>query len=342
MSTVSPLHGPYLGAEAFTEAWQSLAHVHRARASVAGNSVEGRPIHRFDFGAPSGPTVFLTALLHGVEVIGSVALLRAMERLFTTRDRALARLREKARFVVLPIANPDAFADNMRRLARGSIAFRRGNARGVDLNRNFPHVGAAAPWHPFAGSRRPWSPHYVGPHPLSEPESRAVVAVADEVAPDVAIGFHSFGDMLLYPWAHTKRANPRAPAYRALGRAFASALRGAPYSVGQATQLYPTVGDLDDWLDARHQTLAFTVEVGALDRRLLHPRRAVNPFCWMNPTSSAAIERIVDDLSPAIHALVAQRLRALLPSQPASTIRPASRPSAPPARHPLRIDLAAR
>jgi predicted deacylase len=300
---VPPHVGPYLGAAAFTEAWQSFAHAH-GRASVAGHSVLGRPIHRFEFGARSGPTILLTALLHGVEVIGSVALLRTLERLFEAKDHALGRLREHARIVVVPIANPDAFAENMDRLARGRLAFRRGNARGVDLNRNFPHVGHAEPSHPFSGSKRPWSPHYVGPHPLSEAESRALVALADEIQPDVAVGYHSFGNMLLYPWAHTEAPNPRASTYQRLGARFSGALRGAPYQVGQATQLYPTLGDLDDWLDARHGTLAFTVEVGDLDRRLLHPRRMVNPFCWMNPSSSASIERAVDDLAPAVHALL--------------------------------------
>ncbi len=52
---------------------------------------------------------------------------------------------------VLSLLNPDGYAKNIRY-----------NARGVDLNRNFPHQ---------------WSPHSVeasGPSPLSEPETRAL------------------------------------------------------------------------------------------------------------------------------------------------------------------------
>lgn len=293
------LHGPYMEADAFTDAWAGFALRAGARASVAGRSVEGREIPRYDFGSPDASrTVLLTALLHGVEVIGSVALLRALEH-------AIGQgLHEHTRLVVMPIANPDAYHANMRRVARGRLAGQRGNARGVDLNRNFPWVASEMPWHPFAGSRKRWSPHYVGPHPLSEPESQAIAKVASALRPDVSIGFHSFGDMLLYPWAHTRAPNPRVSLYRTLGARFGAALEGASFSIGQATQLYPTIGDLDDWLDAELGTLAFTVEVSSLDRRLLNPRRLVDPFCWMNPTESSVIESTVEGLAPAVVALL--------------------------------------
>jgi len=294
------LHGPYLEADAFSDAWASFAHSAGATASEVGRSVEGRPLARYDFGpADASRTVMLTALLHGVEVIGSVALLRALERIIDTD------LLEHTRLVVMPIANPDAFHGNMSRLARGLFAGQRGNARGVDLNRNFPWVTTEIPWHPFAGSRRPWSPHYVGPHALSEPESQAIAKVAAMLRPDLSLGFHSFGNMLLYPWAHTREPNPRRALYSTLGATFGAALRGAPFSIGQATQLYPTIGDLDDWLDAELGTLAFTVEVSTLDRRLFHPGRLLNPFCWMNPSSESVVEATIEGLAPAVAALLA-------------------------------------
>jgi hypothetical protein len=296
--------GPYVSAESFHDQWAHFARHHGGRASVAGRSVEGRPIPRYDFGPEHAPALFLTALLHGIELIGSVALLRALEHVFTSGALEHAREVRRVRLVVMPICNPDAHAENLARLSGRKIAFRRGNARGVDLNRNFPPVSNEIPWHPFAGSRRPWSPHYVGPAPLSEPESQTIVDVVDSISPIGAIGFHSFGEMLLHPWAHTRAPNPRAATYARLGSFFGRALEGLDYRVGQATSLYPTVGDLDDWLDVAHGTLAFTVEVGALDRRLLDPRRAVNPFCWMNPTTEEGIERATTGLAPAISALL--------------------------------------
>ena len=47
------------------------------------------------------------------------------------------------------------------------------------------------------------SPHYVGKCPMSEPETRALRDVALALRPRVSVGFHSFGELLLYPWAFT-------------------------------------------------------------------------------------------------------------------------------------------
>lgn len=300
------LHGEYVSARAFEARWREAAAQAGARETVAGRSVEGRPVWRFELGsaAPEAPTVLLTGLVHGVELIGAVALLDVFQKL----AGPASHLRERARFVVMPMVNPDALATNMDRLERGRTAGRRKNANGVDLNRNFPTVGRPrgwGRWHPFSGSSLKFSPHYRGPHPLSEPESRAVHDVAHEVRPDLAVGFHSFGNMLLYPWAHSPTPNPRLGRYQRLARAFTRAVTRVPYRVRQAVDFYPTVGDLDDWLDATFGTLALTVEVGGLDRRLFHPLRLINTFCWMNPTRA---EPTVNNLSPGVMGLMGAAL----------------------------------
>ena len=69
---------------------------------------------------------------------------------------------------VVPTINPDAVA-----------AHSRGNAHGVDLNRNFPFD-----WRPLAGGE------YSGPGPLSEPEARAAHRLILRTRPDVTIWFH--------------------------------------------------------------------------------------------------------------------------------------------------------
>jgi len=63
----------------------------------------------------------------------------------------------------------------------GSAAGKRRNARGVDLNRNFP-----TKWQPkaFSPSRNP------GPSPASEPETKAVMAFINKLRPDGVITFH--------------------------------------------------------------------------------------------------------------------------------------------------------
>ncbi|HZU83923.1 MAG TPA: M14 family metallopeptidase [Polyangiaceae bacterium] len=304
MGWLPPPWHAYPDAAGFEHAWDDLAREAGARAVVAGLSVEGRAIRRFEFGRPDGAPVLLTGLVHGVELVGSVALLEFVRA--AVRDGRGELLRH-ARLVVLPVVNPDALDDNCARIRAGRRAYRRCNARGVDLNRNFPRLRDRLPLNPLGGSRWRRATHYVGPHPLSEPETSALRDVVDELRPRVSVGFHSFGELLLYPWAFTARPNPRRGHYERAGRAFVRALRGATYRVMQATQWYSTVGDLDDWLDAAYGTLAFTVEVSRPMLRLSNLRRASNPFAWANPVD---VEGAVYGLPSGVDALVREALAA--------------------------------
>ncbi|MCG5055004.1 MAG: succinylglutamate desuccinylase/aspartoacylase family protein [Myxococcales bacterium] len=303
------LVGDYPSAARFQAGWRTLAHHLNGEESIAGHSVEGRPIYRFDLGTKGAPVVMLSALIHGIEVIGSVALYQVLRDLGASD--AGKKLFDELHLVVLPILNPDAFTRNMNHLDRGWPALRRTNARGVDLNRNFPHVAPLEKRHLFSGSTWKGSPHYQGPKPFSEPESRAVRNVVETLEPHLSLGFHSFGNMILYPWAFSQQPNRRYAVYSDLANAFAADIQGARYAVRQASQFYPTVGDMDDWLDDQHGTLAMTIEVGALNRRLFHPLRLLNPFCWMNPLR---IETTVGHLVPGMRALLDRAAHMKLPA----------------------------
>ena len=64
----------------------------------------------------------------------------------------------------------------------GVSAGTRQNARGVDLNRNFPYR-----WRPLGS---PGGQKYSGPHPLSEPETRIAHSLILRAQPKVTIWFH--------------------------------------------------------------------------------------------------------------------------------------------------------
>jgi predicted deacylase len=285
-------------------AWQEVASAAGGSVRAVGTSVEGRPIRAYELGNSGGTPVLLTGLMHGVEVVGALALLDFVRGVV---EAARADLLQSARLLVLPVVNPDALHENCARLAQGKRAFQRCNSRGVDLNRNFPRMRQRMPWNPLGGSRLPLSPHYVGPCPLSEPESQAVHAVADALRPRVSLAFHSFGELLLYPWAYTSRPNPKRDIYQRAGRAFVKGLRRPEYRVMQATDWYATVGDMDDWLDAAYGTLAFTVEISRPMRRLSNARRWSNPFAWSNPVD---VKGAVKGVGAGVDALVRESLAA--------------------------------
>jgi protein MpaA len=129
-------------------------------SDIIGRSVQGRDIECLIVG--EGPVVvMMLATIHGDEPAGTPLLERlARQAAFDPswmHDRTL---------VLIPVANPDGYEVQ-----------RRGNANGVDLNRNFPAMS-------FTSRGR----H--GEAPLSEPESLALHAALDRFKPRRIVSIH--------------------------------------------------------------------------------------------------------------------------------------------------------
>jgi hypothetical protein len=132
--------------------------------ALLGHSAQGRPIPVASLG--DGPrTLLLIGTIHGDEPQGEDVIARLLKDL-----EANPGLLDGARLVAVPVVNPD-----------GKARRTRGNARGVDLNRNFPMR-----WAPSATGRT-----YGGPFPLSEPESRLLLALIDREKPNLIVSFHA-------------------------------------------------------------------------------------------------------------------------------------------------------
>jgi len=127
------------------------------RPVAIGRSIEGAPLVAENHGR-GHHRVYLIGLIHGNEPEGFGAV-DEIRRVLRDHPGVRARL--------VPTMNPD-----------GHAADSRGNARGVDLNRNWPASNFAP-----APDR--------GPSPLSEPESEAVFADLMRFAPDLLIVMHS-------------------------------------------------------------------------------------------------------------------------------------------------------
>jgi protein MpaA len=126
---------------------------------VIGRSVEGRPIVSVRDGTDDPALkVLVIGAIHGNETAG----------MWIARRLIAAGAPADVELTVVPTLNPD-----------GVAAGTRGNAHGVDLNRNFPFD-----WRPRTGDE------YSGPGPLSEPESRAARRLILGERPDVTIWFH--------------------------------------------------------------------------------------------------------------------------------------------------------
>ncbi len=152
------LRGPPAIVEVLPSHHDNHMHVRLAgdgvRSEDVGESTRGLPIRAFTLGS-GRPTTLVVGCIHGNECAGSVVATRLLH----------VPAPRRGSIVVVPDLNPD-----------GHAAKRRANARGVDLNRNFPGT-----WRPIATA---------GPEPASEVETRLAMELVRRLRPDVTIWFH--------------------------------------------------------------------------------------------------------------------------------------------------------
>jgi Predicted deacylase len=129
-------------------------------------SIQGReiPFYVFNNGEP---TALVIGGIHGDELCG-VELARGLVNQLASSGAADM----KGRVVIIPLANPDGF-----------IAGTRVNARGVDINRNFPTKDFRQG--EFSKNCDP------GSRAASEPETGAILQLASQFKPKLILTFHA-------------------------------------------------------------------------------------------------------------------------------------------------------
>jgi len=253
--------------------------------------------------ATGPPTRFLvTALLHPIEFVGVEVLLALMER-FTANMRLNPTLQNRE-VVFIPILNPDGYRRVEKDLAAGRSRFRRFNARGVDLNRNFGS---------FFSGRAPlrnalrflYAP---GPRPFSEPETASYRSFLLENRFDFALSLHSFGGRFLWPYAAKRERCRHDNWYRKTTRAMIDLQPRCGFRSRQLGRLYPFFrarGTEMDYLYEVFGTRALTIELFRRRASFLNPALWREPFVLFNPKEP---EREAANLmDPLFHYLASNR-----------------------------------
>lgn len=232
-----------------------------ARVEQLGVSTQGRRIRALRLSAADGEAkaIVLNGGQHAREWISVMVSTCVADRMvsgYDTDPRIRAVLDERVVWVA-PVINPDGYVYSWE----SDRYWRKNRAEpyGVDLNRNWS-VGFGG--RGSSSNRR--SQIYRGPYAFSEPETQALRDLITREPVVAHIDFHSFGQMILYPWGYTGKPAPDRDRLAALGDAMASAIaatHGEHYKLMSASQLYTAGGTALDWSYGEAGADGFTIEL---------------------------------------------------------------------------------
>jgi carboxypeptidase T len=136
---------------------------------------------------------------------------------------------------------------------------------GVDPNRNYGYMWGILDVP--TSSHVPSDETYVGPRAFSEPETQAVRDLIGCERFAGVITYHSYSQLILYPWGYTEKPIPDVQ-HRMLMVELAREMQtliqgvhGKVYVPQQSSELYPTAGDTTDWTYGTYGIPSLTIEL---------------------------------------------------------------------------------
>lgn len=249
----------------------AAAHPQIVRLREIGTSLEGRPIQALKISDNPGldegePAVLFLGCHHAREWISvEVPLLLARHLLENyALDPEVRSLVDRGEIWIVPLVNPDGleYSIHVYRYWRKNRRANSDGTFGVDLNRNYGYQWG---YDNVGSSPVPGSAVYRGSAPFSEPETEAVRRLFLSRDFRAMVSFHSFSQLILYPWGYVDLPTAKEAELSTLAQtmsALMAAVRGAVYVPGRASaSLYTTNGDTADWTFGVSGVPSFTVEL---------------------------------------------------------------------------------
>lgn len=255
------------------------ARYEAATTLEVGTSIEGRALRGLRItAAPAGtdpPTVLVLGTQHAREWLSPMVTMCIAEHL--AAGDGGADVLERLQFIFVPVVNPDGYVYSWE-----TDRFWRANRRpggGVDLNRNW-----ATMW--GLGTGGPGTQTYPGTTAFSEPETAAIVDLADTNDVVVFVDYHSPVNLVLIPFGFTSDPGPREEEQLAWGEAISTAIEsvnGLPHDVRKPGQGMPSGGLAQDWFADAQGALSFTIELrGGGGSGFDPPADVIVPTCAEN------------------------------------------------------------
>ena len=223
------------------------------------------------------PQMLYTAIHHAREPLSLQQTIFYMWYLLEnySKDDEIKAIVENTELFFVPCINPDGYIHNETTNPRGGGLWRknrRNNGRtiGVDNNRNYSYItpNGKETWN-TVGTSGPNGGSYAGTAPFSEPENKAIRWLVEQNNFKMAINAHSFGNLLLYPFAYTdNKPTPEDPLFKAVSEFLVS---DNDYNNIITSNLYAAAGASDDFMygeltttsgDSREKVYAMTPEIG--------------------------------------------------------------------------------
>ncbi|WP_028004664.1 M14 family metallopeptidase [Sinorhizobium meliloti] len=235
-----------------------------------GRSIEGRPIFALRIGDRRGgvPKILFMGCHHAREWIAvEVPFLLAKELVERADEAPIAGWLTSGEVWVAPMVNPDGheYSRAQERLWRKNRRRNDDGSFGVDPNRNYGYMWGILDVP--TSSQVPSDETYVGPRAFSEPETQAVRDLVGCERFAGVITYHSYSQLILYPWGYTDKPIPDVQHREQMAgmaqemQTLTQGVHGKIYVPQQSSALYPTAGDTTDWTYGTYGIPSFTVEL---------------------------------------------------------------------------------
>ena len=203
------------------------------------------------------PTVLVNAMHHAREVMTpeiTTDMIQYLTSNYGTDDQVTSWV-NNTEIWVIPMFN----MDGNNKMWNEDSMWRKNtrNDHGVDINRNYP-----TGWNSCNGSSsNTRAQDYRGTAPASEPETRAMMNFVESIKPVFNISYHSYSEIVIYPFGCRPNKTPTTEAVEAIGAEIGKKL---DYRPGTAWELlYNADGGDIDWMYTTHQVIPFVIEVNS-------------------------------------------------------------------------------
>ncbi len=234
------------------------------------------------------PKVLYTALIHAREGIGVQQMMYFMLHLLENYEtnNEVKNLVDNYELYFVPAVNPDGYMYNEQISPNGGGMWRKnrrvnGGSFGVDINRNFGYMWGIDN---NGSSPSPSSDTYRGPSAFSEPETDNLRMICEAIDFQIALNYHSYSNLLLYPWGYTTEVSPDDEIFHAHATLMT---QDNNYIIGPgSTTIYATNGGSDDWMYGEQETknaiFSYTPELGSFSDGFWPSLNRIVPLCQEN------------------------------------------------------------